>query len=532
MRRIFNLFRVLNIIRILLKYNIDGIVLAHFNSRLLAIVHYTFFLRWHYKKYSEGERLRYALEEIGPIFVKLGQVLSTRRDLFSEEISNQLAFLQDRVKPISNEKFKQLVEKNYGRPVGEVFSYFDPNPLGSASIAQVHAAKCPDGNEVVIKALRPNIHQQVAKDVGIMHMFASLLDRFVPSTHRFRPLEVVNEFKRTLDDELDMMTEGANASELRRNFVGFEGIYVPKVYWSLTNHSILVMERVYGININDVTSLKAAGTNMKRLAELGVEIFFTQVFRDSFFHADMHPGNVFVDVSNPDKPVYIAVDFGIMGSLDNTDKHYLAENFLAFFDQDYHRVAQLHVDSGWVPANTRVTDFEAAIRSVCEPIFGLPLKDISFGQTLLRLFQTARRFEMPVQPQLILLQKTLLVIEGVGRDLYPELDLWQTAQPFLVKWMKQRISPRQLYKALKVQMPSYIDTMPLIPKKIDRLLEAQAKIESHKNTESIASTLWPLALFLVATYSFMQSDYGADNMFNISLTSSVLLVIVLLKRKT
>ena len=432
---------------------------------------------------DRGVRIRLALEDLGPIFVKFGQMLSTRRDLLPPDIAKEMAHLQDRVPPYPGVEARGRIEKSLGAKIEDVFSEFDEIPLASASIAQVHAATLKDGRKVIVKVLRPGIEKVIRRDIQLLYFIARLARRYWADGKRLRPVEVVAEYEKTILDELDLMREGGNASELRRNFEGSELLYVPAVHWDWTRRDVMVMERIYGIPVRDLDALHAAGTNMQELSERGVEIFFTQVFRHNFFHADMHPGNIFVDVSNPDKPKYVAVDFGIVGTLDTEDQHYLAENFIAFFNRDYRRVAELHVESGWVPAGTRVDEFEAAIRTVCEPIFNKPLKEISFGLLLVRLFQVARRFQMEVQPQLVLLQKTLLNIEGLGRDLYPDLDLWKTAKPFLEKWMSEQLGPRHYFKRLKKDFPELAEAMremPLLLRKtlrqaVDGTLEVQWK---------------------------------------------------------
>ena len=417
-----------------------------------------------------GARLRLALEELGPIYVKFGQALSVRPDLLAPEVAFELAKLQDQVPPFPAEAAVAALERAFARRVDEVFAHFDREPLAAASIAQVHAARLHDGADVVVKILRPNVRALIERDLEVLYAAAALAERYWPEARRLHPTEVVAEFEKTLAAEIDLMREAANAAQLKRNFAGSSLLYVPTVYWDYCRSNVLTMERISGIQIDDIEALRAAGTNIERLAENGVEIFFTQVFRHNFFHADMHPGNIFVDVTDPNEPRYVAVDFGIVGTLDARDQHYLAENFLAFFKRDYHRVAALHVDSGWVPAGTRVDELESAVRAVCEPIFDKPLKDISFGLVLLGLFQTARQFNMEVQPQLVLLQKTLLAIEGLGRQLYPELDLWRTAKPVLEDWMRQRHNPRTHLKNLIEAWPEISEDLRILPGMLHRAI--------------------------------------------------------------
>lgn len=458
-------FRLIQINHVLAKHRLDDIIQA---THLLRPLRYLSFLspyRWtHDATAPRGERLRLALEELGPIFVKVGQILSTRRDLLPDDIADSLAKLQDQVTPFPDEQALALIQQAYGeQPLDEIFAHIDEQALASASIAQVHSAKLLDGSDVILKIVRPNIEQQIRRDVELLHAMADLAQRFWVDGRRLRPKEIVTEIEKNLYDELDMMREAASASQLRRNFEGSNLLYVPEINWQLTKTNLLVQERIYGIPIGDIAQLKANNVNMEKLAEIGVEIFFTQAFKHGFFHADMHPGNIMVDINDPENPYYIAVDFGIMGTLSPEDQNYLADNFLAFFNSDYRRVAELHVQSGWVPADTRVDEFEAAIRSVCEPIFAKPLNEISFGQVLLRLFQTARRFNMEVQPQLVLLQKTLLNIEGLGRQLYPELDLWKTAKPILEQWMHEKMSWQAALKTLQQEAPNWIQTLPKLP---------------------------------------------------------------------
>jgi len=452
--------RLIHINHVLAKHGLDEIILATHLFRPLRWIAYLSPWRWlHQQDPNRGVRIRRSLEDLGPIFVKFGQILSTRRDLLPDDIAAELVKLQDQVPGFAAEEAVAIIEKAYAKPLADVFQRFDQIPLASASIAQVHSAQLHDGREVVVKVVRPGIEKTIRRDVDLMYTVAELANRYWSDGRRLRPVEVVREFEKTLFDELDMMREAASASQLRRNFAGQSLLYVPEVYWDFTRTNVMVMERISGTPISDIEALKAHNIDLKLLAENGVKIFFSQVFRDSFFHADMHPGNIFVSPQGQ----YIAVDFGIMGSLDKRDQHYLAQNFLAFFRRDYHQVAQLHVESEWVPADTRVEEFEAAIRTVCEPMFEKPLAEISFAQVLLRLFQTARRFNMQVQPQLVLLQKTLLNIEGLGRQLYPQLDLWDTAYPFLEKWMKQQIGLPGLLKGLQQQAPRWVEMLPQLP---------------------------------------------------------------------
>ncbi|MDX1434084.1 MAG: ubiquinone biosynthesis regulatory protein kinase UbiB, partial [Gammaproteobacteria bacterium] len=421
MIRIRQALRLIYINAILIKHGLDEIILA---TPLLRPVRFSLYLLpWNWlrrRRAPRAVRIRRALEDLGPIFVKFGQIVSTRRDLLPEDVAEELANLQDRVPPFPSPDARRIIERSLGSPIDVLFDEFRDTPIASASIAQVHAARLKDGREVVVKVVRPGILGTIRRDVGLLYLVAELAERYWREGRRLRPREIVAQYETTILDELDLMREGASASQLRRNFEGSDLLHVPEVYWRYTRPDVMVMERISGTPISDIEGLRRAGVDLRVLAERGVEIFFTQVMHHNFFHADMHPGNIFVDASDPALPRYIAVDFGIMGSLTSDDQRYLAENFLAFFNRDYRRVAELHVLSEWVPPDTPVNDFEAAIRSVCEPIFERPLKEISFGRLLVRLFQTARRFHMEVQPQLILLQKTLLNIEGLGRQLYPD----------------------------------------------------------------------------------------------------------------
>ncbi|WP_019615990.1 ubiquinone biosynthesis regulatory protein kinase UbiB [Psychromonas ossibalaenae] len=457
-----------------------------FSYRLMRLT--LFWLKNKHKNTDLAQRLRLSLQSLGPIYIKLGQMLSTRRDLLPAVYADQLAHLQDNVPAFCGELAIKQIEKSFNRPIKALFDNFDKTALASASIAQVHTATLKeDGREVVIKVTRPGIEKTIQADLQLMKWLAALMQRFLKDADRLRPVEVVQEYEKTIIDELDLMREGANAIQLRRNFLDSKVLYVPEIYPDYCTKDALVMERIYGIPVSDIESLKAQNTNLKLLAERGVEAFFTQVFRDSFFHADMHPGNVFVSYEHPEDPLWIGIDCGIVGTLNNEDKRYLAENFLAFFNRDYRQVAQLHVDSGWVPPETPVEEFEFAIRAVCEPIFEKPLSEISFAQVLINLFNTARRYNMKVQPQLVLLQKTLLYIEGLGRQLYPQLDLWDTAKPFLENWMKEQVSPKTLMKKMQQKAPFWLEKLPELPELVYHNLSQSKKQQQQLSllTESI-----------------------------------------------
>ncbi|MBA0185142.1 ubiquinone biosynthesis regulatory protein kinase UbiB [Pectobacterium versatile] len=458
--------RLYSIVRVLLSYGLDELIpKMRLTLPLRAGRHLLFWLPNRHRNKPLGERLRLALQELGPVWIKFGQMMSTRRDLFPPAIADQLAMLQDKVEPFDGKLAREQIELSMGGILlEEWFDDFDIKPLASASIAQVHTACLKsNGKEIVIKVIRPDILPVIKADMRLMKRLAGWLPHLLPDGRRLRPREVVLEYEKTLLDELNLLREAANAIQLRRNFENSPMLYVPEVYSDYCSESMLVMERIYGIPVSDVDTLKANGTDMKLLAERGVQVFFTQVFRDSFFHADMHPGNIFISYEHPEDPQYIGIDCGIVGSLNKEDKRYLAENFIAFFNRDYRKVAELHVDSGWVPADTNVADFEFAIRTVCEPIFEKPLAEISFGHVLLNLFNTARRFNMEVQPQLVLLQKTLLYVEGVGRQLYPQLDLWKTAKPFLENWLKQQVGLPAVFRALKEKAPFWAEKLPEVP---------------------------------------------------------------------
>jgi len=473
---LFRLFRLVRIFAITVQYGLHEFIPSmpgDFVLRLLA----------GRKDEPRGQRLREALETLGPIFVKFGQVLSTRRDLLPLDIADELARLQDRVPPFDPDLAFAEIERSLGHRVGEVFASLERTPIASASIAQVHLGTLKDGREVAVKVLRPGVERDIAKDLALLQAAASLVERLSPEGRRLRRREVVAEFARHLDEELDLMREAANASQMRRDFANSTILAVPEVHWDLCAQRVMVMERMHGVPISQIALLREKGIDLKALSRAGVEIFFTQVFRHSFFHADMHPGNILVATEGELRGRYIALDFGIMGTLTEVDKNYLAQNFLGFFNRDYRRVAQAHLDAGWVPAGTRVDQFEAAIRAVCEPIFARPLREIFFGRLLLRLFQTSRRFNVQIQPQLVMLQKTLLNIEGLGRQLDPDLDLWSTAKPFLERWMSEQVGWRGLLRTLRHEAPYWASTLPQLPRLVhralaeDRLVELRASVE-------------------------------------------------------
>lgn len=478
-----NILRLITIQRILVGYRLDELL---DKVPVLKSFKYFFILlpRKISKNSSLGERIRRALEELGPIFVKFGQVVSTRRDLLPEEIADELAKLQDQVTPFSKSQALEILNTAYDKSIDQIFKKIDDEPLAAASIAQVHSAKLSDGKNVIIKILRPDIQVQIEKDISALYIIARSLESFWSESEQVKPTEIVKEYEKTIINELNLKREAANAARLKKNFSKSEMLYVPEIYWDYCRTNILVQERIYGTPIRDIDTLKKQKTNIKALAENGVEIFFTQVFRHNFFHADMHPGNIFVQIEDPDSPKYAAVDFGIIGTLTKDDQYYLAENFLAFFEGDYNKIAQLHIDSGWVPSETRADEFEIAIRTVCEPIFNKPLSDISFANVLISLFNTARQFNMEVQPQLILLQKTLFNIEGLGRQLYPELDLWKTAYPVLKEWMNEQIGFKSVASDFKKNLPLFRQTARDFPKIIKRF-SSQAEIE-NENRQNIA----------------------------------------------
>ncbi|MDQ2193998.1 MULTISPECIES: ubiquinone biosynthesis regulatory protein kinase UbiB [unclassified Vibrio] len=469
--------RLYRIIKVQLEYGLDELLPEHQLTKApILACKGLFWIKNQHANKPLGERLRLALQELGPVWIKFGQMMSTRRDLFPPHIADQLALLQDKVAPFDGVLAKTQMEKALGGALETWFDEFDIEPLASASIAQVHTAKLKSsGREIVLKVIRPDIRPVIDADIKLMYRMAKIVAKALPEARRLKPVEVVREYEKTLLAELDLRREAANAIQLRRNFDNSEELYIPEIIPDFSNETVMVSERIYGIQVSDIEGLAANGTNMKLLAERGVSVFFTQVFRDSFFHADMHPGNVFVNPAHPDNPQWIGLDCGIVGTLNSEDKRYLAENFLAFFNRDYRRVAQLHVDSGWVPRETNIDEFEFAIRVVCEPIFAKPLCEISFGHVLLNLFNTARRFNMEVQPQLVLLQKTLLYVEGLGRQLYPQLDLWQTAKPFLEKWMMNQVGPQAFIRAVKERAPLWAEKLPELPELLyDSLKQGKA----------------------------------------------------------
>lgn len=479
--------RLVQIQRVLVKHGLDDFVQA---THLYRPLRFLFFLSpWMWlgrsRRAPRGERLRLALQELGPIFVKFGQAVSTRRDLLPPDIADELAKLQDRVPPFPAALARAAVERTLGRPVEQIFAHFEDEPLAAASIAQVHAARLENGREVVVKIVRPGMRARIERDLEVLFTLATLAQRYWREARRLRPVELVSEYEKTILDELDLMREAANATQLKRNFASSDLLYVPEVFWDFCSTEVMVMERIHGIPISDMARLRALGTNFERLAENGVRIFFTQVFRHNFFHADMHPGNIFVLADDPQRPRYAAIDFGIMGTLDPRDQHYLAENFLAVFERDYRRVAVLHVESGWVPPQTRIDEMESAIRTVCEPIFDRPLSDISFGHLLLRLFEISRRFNMQIQPQLMLLQKTLFNVEGLGRELYPQLDIWTTATPILREWMRERVSVRRLLKHLWRQLPDVVESLQSLPALLKESVRRVHEPETHPEVTAL-----------------------------------------------
>ena len=493
------IFRLLRIARVAYRHGLDRLILDHelqqgFGARLLSAAQALMF--WRDISAPRAVRLRQALEALGPIFVKFGQVLSTRRDLLPLDVADELARLQDRVPPFPSELAIAQLEQAYGKPVDQVFTRFDRQPVASASVAQVHFAMLPDGREVAVKILRPGILPIIEHDIALLQVAANLLEKLWADGRRLKPREVVAEFDKYLHYELDLMREAANCSQLRRNFAGSELLMLPEVHWDWCSEGVMVMERMHGTPISQIDVLREKGVDIPQLARSGVEIFFTQVFRDGFFHADMHPGNIFVCTDGPRKGQYIALDFGIVGTLSDSDKNYLAQNFLAFFKRDYKRVAEAHIESGWAPKDTRVDEFEAAIRAVCEPFFDRPLKDISLGRVLLRLFQTSRQFNVEIQPQLVLLQKTLLNVEGLGRELDPELDLWQTALPYLERWMNEQLGLLALEHNIRREAANWARLLPALPRLVHQALSATAEPAPTPELESLAAEVRALRQML------------------------------------
>jgi len=467
------ILRLLYIQRVLIRHGFDEIVFSLNLFRRVRFLQYLLPWNWFVgNRLPRASRLRIVLEQLGPIYIKLGQLLSTRRDLLPDDVIVEFARLQDHVAPFPGQIAIQIIEQALGSKINDIFLQFDEVPLASASIAQVHTARLKDGRDMIVKVVRPGIEKIIRRDLGLMHIIAEMAENYSGQMQRLKPADVVREFEKTLLDELDLMREAANASQLRRNFSDSTLLYVPQVEWRYSARNVMVMERISGVPVGDIQGLKNAGIDLKWLAEAGVEVFFTQVFRDSFFHADMHPGNIFVRPGTAtEAPRIVVVDFGIMSSLSEFDKRYLAENFIAFLNKDYQKVAELHVQSGWVPAGTRVDEFESAIRTVCEPLFDRPISEISFGALLLRLFQTAGRFNMVIMPQLLLLQKTLVNIEGLGRELYPDLNIWTTARPVLEKWMSDRTGVRGLFKGTLENLPYWLDRLPGFPGKMMDLVD-------------------------------------------------------------
>ena len=482
--------RLLRVASVLLAWHLDELVDATHMYRPLKLLRPLLTRpRPDVATLPRGVRLRMALTELGPIFVKAGQVLSTRRDLVPADIADELSLLQDQVAPFPGSVARVLVEQALGDDIGHLYGQFDETPLASASIAQVHAATLQDGREVVVKVLRPGIATQIARDVRLLRSLGELAQRWHPHADKIRPLDVVAEVEKMLDNELDLQREGASASLLKRNFASGVDLYVPAVIWSLTTSSVLTLERVHGVSCDDISAIDAAGIDRKALAVKGVRVFYEQVFRDNFFHADAHPGNIWVDVARVEEPRFIALDFGIMGSLPQADQYWLAQNFIALFERDYARIAQLHIAAGWMPSSIRLDELEAAVRTVCEPYFTRPLSEISLAELVVKLFQTARRFELTVQPQLILLQKTLLNIEGVGRTLDPEIDIWAIAHPVLKRILRERYSPRRALRDMRKRVPEWLRHAPEVPELVRDALRTLAQGQTHALSDPLALKL-------------------------------------------
>ena len=523
MKKLKRFYRLVYINYIFLKHGLDEIVTTIPIFKPLRLL--TFFNPYNWRRQkakNRGVRIREALEDLGPIFVKFGQVLSTRADVLPEDIIKELTKLQDQVPPFATDTAQSIIYQAYGKSSNELFAKFSEIPLASASIAQVHAVTLLGGQEAVIKILRPNIELIIAGDIDLMRSLAQLLDKYWRASKRVHPIEIVEEFEHIIFNELDLVREAANASQIHYNFRNSDILYTPEIYWDYARENCIVMERIYGIPINDIAQLKQNNINLKKLAERGVEIFFTQVFRDSFFHADMHAGNIWVNPTRPEDPQYIGIDFGIVGSLSPQDQRYLAENFVAFFNRDYYRVAQLHIDSGWVPPETRIDEFASAVRSVCEPIMGRPLSEISFGKMLMKLFQIGKRFQMDIQPQLMLLQKTLLSVEGLGRQLYPELNLWNTAKPYLESWLRQQKGIKHTLKRLGEEFPSWVERMPEMPGLLYDALQSlkyygkQPKvIKQEAKPTKISLIAFGLAFGFLASFilTFISTDIHGDEVY-------------------
>ena len=484
------IFRLLTIQRVLLKHGLDELV---FTLRLFHSIRWLHrLLPWNWLRRTDvpvGVRLRLALQDLGPIYVKFGQMLSTRRDMLPDDIAIELEKLQDKVAPFPGAVARNIIENSLRQKIEDIFLEFDETPLASASVAQVHAATLKDGRKMIVKVVRPEIGRVMSRDIGIMDILAKTVERYSRDARRMKPSAVIDEFEKTLFNELDLMGEAASASQLRRNFANSDVLYIPEIVWELTTRQVMVMERISGVPVNDVAALQRAGVDLKWLAERGVEIFFTQVFRDSFFHADMHPGNIFVQPTEDGRARIMMVDFGIMSSLSDHDQRYLADNFAAFLKRDYRRVAELHIESGWVPPETRVDEFEFAVRTVCEPLFDRPIRQLSVGTLLMRLFQTARQFNMVIMPQLVLLQKTLVNIEGLGRQLYPDLDIWATARPIMQRWMDTRVGVRALLKGTRESIPYWLNRLPRFPHRlmelVDRLHDGRLKVGLNYSSDEL-----------------------------------------------
>ena len=538
--RLSILARAFVINRVMVRYGLDEFLAPTPLSKFVPLFKVFAFSKKYKRELDRGERLNLALTELGPIFVKLGQMLSTRRDLLDDDLAESLAKLQDKVEPFSSAIAIQTVEQQLGKPVSELFESFEPIAMASASVAQVHSAKLLNGDEVVVKIIRPGITRKILADLKLLKALAEWFENSSEIGRRIHPLQIVKDYQASLFNELDLRIEAANTTQLKRNFENSKLLYVPEISWELCRERVMVQERIFAVPIGRIEQLHEMQVDMKTLAHRGVEIFFTQVFRDSYFHADMHPGNIFVNVDDPKDPTYIAIDCGIMGTLDESDKRYLAQNFVAFFNRDYRKIAELHVQSGWVSASVSIEEFESAIRTACEPIFGKSLDEISFGHFLIQLFQTARRFEMEVQPQLVLLQKTLLYIEGLGRQLYPKLDLWETAQPFLKKWLAETYGPQAVFNKIRLNAPRWLEDLPALPDKINALLNSANQpsqsqqlidsIEQLKQSQQQAGhrTRWALLglAFILASLTsspeWMAEEWIKGSLVGLSLTSFVI----------